>query len=66
MSTEKLEFTLESSINPPISNGEDLVVIGFVPEEGFQSCRYFNGSQTWQSMITLQTVNVTEWLKRIY
>lgn len=37
----------------------DGVHIAFVPLQGFQSCKYYNGSKTWQSLITRATVEVT-------
>lgn len=48
---------------PTIENDEGYV-IAFVPGQGFQSCKYFDGSKTWQSMITRDTVRVTHWLLR--
>lgn len=40
-------------------------VIAFVYGEGFQMCKYYNGSKTWQSIITNKTVHVTDWLQEI-
>jgi hypothetical protein len=48
---------------PTLENDEG-VVIAFVPFQGFQSCKYHNGSKSWQSLITGQTVEVTHWLFR--
>lgn len=48
---------------PNLENDEG-VVIAFVPLQGFQSCKYYNGSKSWQSLITRQTVDVTHWLLR--
>lgn len=49
----------------PTIEDDEYVVIAFVPGQGFQSCKYFNGSKTWKSIITNETVNVTHWLKRL-
>lgn len=43
----------------------DSSVIAFVPGESFQWCHYFNGSKTWQSNITKNTVQPTVWFKLI-
>jgi hypothetical protein len=39
--------------------------IAFVPGQGFQWSRYSDGSKTWQSCITLKTVEVSEVLVKI-
>lgn len=48
----------------PTLENDGGVVIAFVPLQGFQSCKYHNGSKSWQSVITRQTVDVTHWLLR--
>jgi len=60
-----LQFTMVDVKDklPTLENDEG-VVIAFVPLQGFQSCKYYNGSKSWQSMITRQTVDVTHWLLR--
>ena len=48
----------------PTFKNDGEVVIAFVPLQGFQSCKYHNGSKSWQSLVTRQTVEVTHWLFR--
>lgn len=48
----------------PTLKNDGGVVIAFVPLQGFQSCKYYNGSKSWQSLVTRQTVEVTHWLLR--
>lgn len=62
---DEIKFIIESSKNPPTLNDNGGFCIAFVPMEGFQWCRYSNGSKTWKSMITGINVNATEWLKKI-
>ena len=49
----------------PSQEENDGCVIAFVPLEGLQMCKYYNGSKTWESLVTRKTVKVTEWLKKI-
>jgi len=44
----------------------DGVHIAFVPLQGFQSCKYFNGSQTWRSLITREVVIPTHVMLPIF
>jgi|GEM_PF-2185525 len=62
---DKLTFILESADNPPTLDDNLGFAIAFVPLVGFQSCRYHNGSKSWQSCVTLKTVIVEGWLKKI-
>lgn len=51
---------IDADIELPI---QDISVIAFVPSQGFQMCKYYNGSKTWQSLITRMQVKVSIWLK---
>lgn len=44
----------------------DGVHIAFVPSQGFQSCKYFNGSQSWRSLITHEKVTPTHVMLPIF
>ena len=60
----KLSFIIESTDNPPdIEKDNGGFQIAFVPFEGFQWCKYHNGSKSWMSMVTMKTVQPTQWLR---
>ena len=40
-------------------------VLAFVPKEGFQSARYYNGSKSWRSIVTKKTIKPTQWLRKL-
>lgn len=63
----KIHRFVEISVDEPpkLVDGDDENIIAFVPGQGFQSCRYSNGSKTWQSLITYKTVTPTIWLRRL-
>jgi hypothetical protein len=61
----KKTFEIMSADTPPEIQDNDRCVIAFVPFEGIQMCKYYNGSKTWKSMMTLRTVEVTTWLKLV-
>lgn len=60
-----LHFVVEDVANPPTKDNDGAHVIAFVPDHGFESCKYFNGSKSWRSTVTGDTVCPTAWLKRI-
>lgn len=61
---DKITFEVMDTKTPPAVD-ENFMAIAFVPYQGHQWCRYFTGSKTWQSNITLETVEPTSWLKLI-
>ena len=60
-----LHFVVEDVANPPTKDNDGAHVIAWVPGHGFESCRYFNGSKSWRSTVTEDTVYPTVWLRRI-
>ena len=59
---DEITFIVMDVIDPPTNHGTNFC-IAFVPKEGFQWCKYYNGSKSWKSNISGQTVNPTQWLK---
>ena len=58
---DKVTFEVMGMESTPLVD-ENFMAIAFVPYEGHQWCRYFTGSKTWQSNVTLKTVEPTSWL----
>jgi hypothetical protein len=58
---DTLTFEIMDVNNPPTV--PETVAIAFVPGQGFQWARYYNGSKSWQSTITRDTIEPTSWMK---
>ena len=63
---DKVTFEVMDAVeNPPTMDDNEAINIAFVPFESFQWCRYYNGSKTWRSMVTMKTVKPTSWLRKL-
>lgn len=60
-----VKFEVMDIKTPPDLGENSGFAIAFVPSEGHQWCRYYSGSKTWQSNVTLKTVEPTSWLRLI-